>query len=132
MSKIEKVKQAMETMEALGIEKEEPISLERFIDIDSFIGMEETDSHLVYFPDMNEGLDSRAERKRERLDLVVQTLTEHEEKVLRMRFGVGDEASDPTLEEFAAARERIRANEIKPGQKNRQPRSSKTLRAFLG
>ena len=53
-----------------------------------------------------------------------------------MRFGVGEEASEHTLEEvgseFAVTRERIRQIESKALRKIRHPRYSKTLKAFLG
>ena len=61
------------------------------------------------------------------------TLTPREEKVLRMRFGIG-EKSDHTLEEvgqdFAVTRERIRQIEAKALRKLRHPSRSKRLRSF--
>ena len=67
---------------------------------------------------------------------VLNTLSEREERVLRMRFGVGDDGSEHTLEEvgseFAVTRERIRQIESKALRKIRHPRYSKTLKAFLG
>ncbi len=63
-----------------------------------------------------------------------QTLTPREEKVLRMRFGIG-ERSDHTLEEvgqnFDVTRERIRQIEAKALRKLRHPSRSKKLRAFI-
>ncbi len=76
------------------------------------------------------------QRLRETVNSVLHTLTEREEKVLRMRFGVGDDTSEHTLEEvgseFAVTRERIRQIESKALRKIRHPRYSKTLKAFLG
>jgi RNA polymerase primary sigma factor len=64
---------------------------------------------------------------------VLATLTPREEKVLRMRFGIG-EKSDHTLEEvgqgFAVTRERIRQIEAKALRKLRHPSRSKRLRSF--
>lgn len=74
-------------------------------------------------------------RVAERVQEVIQTLSEREEKVLRMRFGVGTDAEEHTLEAigqcFSVTRERIRQIEEKAIRKVRNPRYSKTLRAFL-
>lgn len=65
---------------------------------------------------------------------VLKTLTPREEKVLRMRFGIG-EKSDHTLEEvgqkFEVTRERIRQIEAKALRKLRHPSRSKQLRSYL-
>ena len=65
---------------------------------------------------------------------VLGTLSPREEKVLKMRFGIG-ERSNHTLEEvgqdFAVTRERIRQIEAKALRKLRHPSRSKALRAFL-
>jgi RNA polymerase primary sigma factor len=65
---------------------------------------------------------------------VLATLTPREEKVLRMRFGIG-EKSDRTLEEvgldFEVTRERIRQIEAKALRKLRHPSRSRRLRVFL-
>ena len=62
------------------------------------------------------------------------TLTPREEKVLRMRFGIGD-GCEHTLEEvgqdFEVTRERIRQIEAKALRKLRHPSRSKKLRSFL-
>ena len=131
----------MVIMDCLGTDKEVPISLERFIDIESLIGKEETDSHLVYFlSDMGEGVVSpmeevRSQRLKETVNQVLQTLTEREEKVLRMRFGAGDVASKHTLEEvgseFAVTRERIRPIEARAMSKLRHPSSDTGARDLL-
>jgi RNA polymerase primary sigma factor len=64
---------------------------------------------------------------------VLSTLTQREEKVLRMRFGIGEKA-DHTLEEvgqdFKITRERIRQIEAKALQKLKHPSRSKQLRSF--
>ncbi len=66
--------------------------------------------------------------------LALSTLTPREEKILRMRFGIG-ENSDKTLEEvgkdFAVTRERIRQIEAKALQKLRHPSKSKLLRSLI-
>jgi RNA polymerase primary sigma factor len=65
---------------------------------------------------------------------VLATLTPREEKVLRMRFGIG-EKSDHTLEEvgrdFSVTRERIRQIEAKALRKLRHPTRSRHLREYL-
>jgi RNA polymerase primary sigma factor len=65
---------------------------------------------------------------------VLSTLTPREEKVLRMRFGIG-EKSDHTLEEvgrdFSVTRERIRQIEAKALRKLRHPSRAKKLRSFV-
>ena len=65
---------------------------------------------------------------------VLATLTPREEKVLRMRFGIGERA-DHTLEEvgqdFDVTRERIRQIEAKALKKLRHPSRSKRLRPFI-
>jgi RNA polymerase primary sigma factor len=112
---------------------QEPISLETPIG-------EEEDSHLGDFIEDRTVISPVEQvvqqRLKETVNNVLQTLSEREEKVLRMRFGVGDEASEHTLEEvgseFAVTRERIRQIESKALRKIRHPRYSKTLKAFLG
>ena len=71
---------------------------------------------------------------REQTATVLKTLTPREEKVIKMRFGLGD-GSEHTLEEvgqsFAVTRERIRQIEAKALRKLRHPSRSRKLRAFL-
>lgn len=71
----------------------------------------------------------------EKLGAALQTLTEREEKVLRLRFGL-DGNSEHTLEEigqsFGLTRERIRQIQDKALNKLRHPTRSKTLHPFLG
>jgi RNA polymerase primary sigma factor len=109
----------------------EPISLETPIG-------EEEDSHLGDFIEdksvispadavINMNLGEQTRR-------VLKTLTPREEKVLRMRFGIG-EKSDHTLEEvgqdFEVTRERIRQIEAKALRKLRHPSRSKQLKSFI-
>jgi len=109
----------------------EPISLETPIG-------EEEDSHLGDFiEDKSILLPSEAVINMNLADQtrkVLKTLTPREEKVLRMRFGIG-EKSDHTLEEvgqdFEVTRERIRQIEAKALRKLRHPSRSKQLRSFV-
>ena len=110
---------------------QEPISLETPIG-------EEEDSHLGDFIEDRQVL-SPAEtvinlNLQEQTESVLRTLTPREERVIKMRFGVGD-GSEHTLEEvgqsFAVTRERIRQIEAKALRKLRHPSRSRKLRAFL-
>ncbi|MGI6680014.1 MAG: RNA polymerase sigma factor RpoD [Bdellovibrionota bacterium] len=109
----------------------EPVSLETPIG-------EEDDSHLGDFIEDKKSLcPSNAvvnTNLQEQTRKVLQTLTPREEKVLRMRFGIG-EKSDHTLEEvgqnFDVTRERIRQIEAKALRKLRHPSRSKRLRGFM-
>ncbi|MFH1995737.1 MAG: RNA polymerase sigma factor RpoD [Candidatus Omnitrophota bacterium] len=71
---------------------------------------------------------------KEQMDDVLDTLTEREKKVLRLRFGIGD-GYPRTLEEvgsvFKVTRERVRQIEAKALRKLRHPTRSKKLRSFL-
>ena len=109
----------------------EPISLETPIG-------EEEDSHLGDFIE-DKSVISPAEavinmNLAEQTRRVLKTLTPREEKVLRMRFGIG-EKSDHTLEEvgqdFEVTRERIRQIEAKALRKLRHPSRSKQLKPFM-
>ncbi len=109
----------------------EPISLETPIG-------EEEDSHLGDFIE-DKSITSPSEsvisvNLAEQTRKVLATLTPREEKVLRMRFGIG-EKSDHTLEEvgqdFEVTRERIRQIEAKALRKLRHPSRSKRLKAFV-
>jgi len=109
----------------------EPISLETPIG-------EEEDSHLGDFIE-DKAVISPIEavikaNLSEQTARVLSTLTPREEKVLRMRFGIG-EKSDHTLEEvgqdFAVTRERIRQIEAKALRKLRHPSRSKKLKSFV-
>jgi RNA polymerase primary sigma factor len=111
---------------------QEPISLETPIG-------EEEDSHLGDFIEdksiMNPADAVVAANLREITDEVLATLTPREEKVIKMRFGLGSSGSEHTLEEvgqhFAVTRERIRQIEAKALRKLRHPSRSRKLKAFL-
>lgn len=109
----------------------EPISLETPIgeDEDSHLGDFIEDKALLSPPDAVANVNLSEQTRR-----VLSTLTPREEKVLRMRFGIG-ESSDHTLEEvgqdFNVTRERIRQIEAKALRKLRHPSRSKRLRAFI-
>jgi RNA polymerase primary sigma factor len=109
----------------------EPISLETPIG-------EEEDSHLRDFIEDKKILSPSEAVIRlnlsEQTQRVLSTLTPREEKVLRMRFGIGERA-DHTLEEvgrdFDVTRERIRQIEAKALRKLRHPSRSKRLKSFV-
>ena len=109
----------------------EPISLETPIG-------EEEDSHLGDFIE-DKRVTSPVEavinlNLSEQTRKVLATLTPREEKVLRMRFGIGEKA-DHTLEEvgqdFAVTRERIRQIEAKALRKLRHPSRRRKLKSFI-
>ena len=110
---------------------QEPISLETPIG-------EEEDSHLGDFIEDRQVVSPSDAvinlNLKEQTESVLKTLTPREEKVIKMRFGVGD-GSEHTLEEvgqsFAVTRERIRQIEAKALRKLRHPSRSRKLRAFL-
>jgi RNA polymerase primary sigma factor len=127
----EKMEMPLEKVRKVLKIAKEPISLETPIG-------EEEDSHLGDFIEdksvvspvdavINNNLEEQTRR-------VLKTLTPREEKVLRMRFGIG-EKSDHTLEEvgqdFEVTRERIRQIEAKALRKLRHPSRSKQLRSFI-
>lgn len=109
----------------------EPISLETPVG-------EEEDSHLGDFIEDKKAvspLDAAIKANLHgQIDSVLHTLTTREEKVLRMRFGIG-EVTDHTLEEvgqtFDVTRERIRQIEAKALRKLRHPSRSKRLKSFV-
>jgi RNA polymerase primary sigma factor len=110
---------------------QEPVSLETPIG-------EEDDSHLGDFIEDQDALaPSEAaayELLKEQLEDVLDTLTDREENVLRLRFGL-DDGRTRTLEEvgkvFGVTRERIRQIEAKALRKLRHPSRSKRLKDFL-
>ncbi len=110
---------------------QEPISLETPIG-------EEEDSHLGDFIEDRQVVSPADAvinlNLKEQTEAVLKTLTAREEKVIKMRFGVGD-GSEHTLEEvgqnFAVTRERIRQIEAKALRKLRHPSRSRKLKAFL-
>lgn len=110
---------------------QEPVSLETPIG-------EEEDSHLGDFIEDHEARAPAEEASftllREQLDEVLKTLTDREQKVLRLRFGL-DDGRARTLEEvgqkFGVTRERIRQIEAKTLRKLRHPSRSKKLKDYL-
>lgn len=111
---------------------QEPISLETPIG-------EEEDSHLGDFIEdktiANPADAVITSNLREITEEVLKSLTPREEKVIKMRFGLGPNGSEHTLEEvgqhFAVTRERIRQIEAKALRKLRHPSRSRKLKAFL-
>jgi RNA polymerase primary sigma factor len=111
---------------------QEPISLETPIG-------EEEDSHLGDFIEdktiTNPADSVITSNLREITEEVLKSLTPREEKVIKMRFGLGPNGSEHTLEEvgqhFAVTRERIRQIEAKALRKLRHPSRSRKLKAFL-
>jgi RNA polymerase primary sigma factor len=109
----------------------EPVSLETPIG-------EDGDSFLVDFIEDRESLSAAdiviSNNLAEQAGMVLRTLTTREEKVVRMRFGIG-EKNEHTLEEvgqeFNVTRERIRQIEAKALRKLRHPSRSRKLRPFL-
>ncbi|WP_226583100.1 RNA polymerase sigma factor RpoD [Halobacillus litoralis] len=110
---------------------QEPVSLETPIG-------EEDDSHLGDFIEDQEATSpsdhAAYELLKEQLEDVLDTLTDREENVLRLRFGL-DDGRTRTLEEvgkvFGVTRERIRQIEAKALRKLRHPSRSKRLKDFM-
>ena len=110
---------------------QEPVSLETPIG-------EEEDSHLGDFiQDDNVPVPAEAAAQtllKEQLDEVLSTLTEREQKVLRLRFGMNDGRArtlEEVVKEFDVTRERIRQIEAKALRKLRHPSRSRKLRDYL-
>ncbi len=127
----EKMEMPVEKVRKILKIAKEPISLETPIG-------EEEDSHLGDFIE-DKGVVSPADavismNLSDQTRKVLATLTPREERVLRLRFGIG-EKSDHTLEEvgqdFEVTRERIRQIEAKALRKLRHPSRAKRLRSFV-
>lgn len=127
----EKMEMPLEKVRKVLKIAKEPISLETPIG-------EEEDSHLGDFIEdksvVSPGEAAVNFNLSDQTKDVLSTLTPREEKVLRMRFGIG-EKSDHTLEEvgrdFSVTRERIRQIEAKALRKLRHPSRAKKLRSFV-
>ena len=111
---------------------QDPVSLETPIG-------EEDDSHLGDFIKDERNLSTEEfatnEMLKDEISQVLETLTEREEKVIRLRFGLED-GKPRTLEEvgqmFGVTRERIRQIEAKALRKLRHPSRSRKLRDYMG
>jgi RNA polymerase primary sigma factor len=122
---VEKVREVMKI-------SQDPVSL------DTPIG-EEDDSHLGDFIKDERNLSPEEfatnEMLKDEISQVLETLTEREEKVIRLRFGLED-GKPRTLEEvgqmFGVTRERIRQIEAKALRKLRHPSRSRKLRDYMG
>ena len=109
----------------------DPVSLETPIG-------EEDDSHLGDFIEDKDAMSpdqyANNELLKDEIDLILSTLTDREEKVIRLRFGLED-GRTRTLEEvgkeFDVTRERIRQIEAKALRKLKNPTKSKRLKEFL-
>ncbi len=122
---------SVEKVQAIQKIAQEPISLE------SPVGEEEDSSLGDFVPDQStlDPYEYTAQAKlREELDEVLGTLTDREERVLRLRFGLLD-GRQRTLEEvgkeFGVTRERIRQIEAKALRKLKHPSRSKKLKDFM-
>ena len=98
-------------------------------DEDSHLGDFVEDTNTVAPPDA-----TTSNNLKNQVSTVLETLTQREAKVLRMRFGIGMN-TDHTLEEvgqqFSVTRERIRQIEAKALRKLKHPSRSRKLRSFL-
>ena len=127
----EEMKMPVERVREILKISQEPVSLETPIG-------EEDDSHLGDFIEDKEALspDEYANNQllKDEINTVLQGLTEREEKVLRLRFGLYD-GRTRTLEEvgkeFNVTRERIRQIEAKALRKLKHPTRSKRLKDFV-
>lgn len=132
----EEIAAKMGTLSADKVREIQKIALDP-VSLELPIG-EEDDSHLGDFIEDKDAMspDQYANNQllRDEIDLVLKTLTEREEKVLRLRFGLED-GRTRTLEEvgkeFDVTRERIRQIEAKALRKLKNPTKSKRLREFM-
>ncbi len=126
-----RVKMPVEKVKNIQKLSKEPISLETPVG-------EEEDSHLGDFIEDKTAPSPLEEAiqddLKEQIDRVLKDLSPKEEKILRMRFGIGDDVPH-TLEEvgqeFAVTRERIRQIEVKALRKLKHPSKSQSLREFI-
>lgn len=130
-----------EIAKEMGIPEQRVVEIQKIsqdpVSLETPIG-EEEDSHLGDFiQDDNVPVPAEAAAQtllKEQLDEVLSTLTEREQKVLRLRFGMSDGRAR-TLEEvgkeFDVTRERIRQIEAKALRKLRHPSRSRKLRDYL-
>ncbi len=127
----ERLKVPVEKVNGILKISKEPVSLETTIG-------EEEDSHLrdlIEDKAMLSPLDSAIQGDmKKKIDRILCTLTPKEEKIIRRRFGIGEDAPH-TLEEvgleFDVTRERIRQIEVKAIRKLKHPSRSKWLREFI-
>ena len=132
----EEIAEKMEGISPEKVREIQKIALEP-VSLETPIG-EEDDSHLGDFIEDKEAMspDEYANNQllKDEINMVLQGLTEREEKVLRLRFGLYD-GRTRTLEEvgkeFNVTRERIRQIEAKALRKLRHPSRSEVLRSFL-
>ncbi len=132
----EEIAAEMENMTPEKVREIQKIALDP-VSLETPIG-EEDDSHLGDFIEDKEALspDDYANNQllKEEINMVLEGLTEREEKVLRLRFGLED-GRTRTLEEvgkeFNVTRERIRQIEAKALRKLKHPTRSKRLRDFV-
>ncbi len=127
----QKIKMPVEKIREIQKISQEPVSLETSIG-------EEDDSHLVDFIKDEHNMSpedfTTNELLKDEISEILETLTEREEKVIKLRFGLED-GKARTLEEvgqmFGVTRERIRQIEAKALRKLRHPSRSKKLKDYL-
>lgn len=132
----EEIAQKMENITPEKVREIQKIALEP-VSLETPIG-EEDDSHLGDFIEDKDALSpdeyANNELLKDEINMVLQGLTEREEKVLRLRFGLYD-GRTRTLEEvgkeFNVTRERIRQIEAKALRKLKHPTRSKRLKDFV-
>ncbi len=128
----ERVDMSVAKVRAVFKMAQQPVSLETPIG-------EEEDSHLGDFIEDKSGSNPAesvvASNLREITDEVLATLSPREEKVIKMRFGLGLHGEEHTLEEvgedFSVTRERIRQIEAKALRKLRHPSRARLLKPFI-
>src|ERR1044071_2350963 len=128
----ERVDMSVAKVRAVFKMAQQPVSLETPIG-------EEEDSHLGDFIEDKSGSNPSesvvASNLREITDEVLATLSPREEKVIKMRFGLGAQGEEHTLEEvgedFSVPRERIRQIEAKALRKLRHPSRARLLKPFI-